>query len=46
MLKTETVLCERDSENRVVINMNVNDDTDFLSVFSHNSDPIISEGGG
>ena len=34
--------CERDSESRVVINMTVKDDSNFLSVFSHNSDPVIS----
>lgn len=34
--------CERDFESRVVINMTVKDDSDFLSVFSHNSDPVIS----
>lgn len=41
MVKTRN-LCEVDNENRVVINMTVKDDSNFLSVFSHNDDPVIS----
>lgn len=41
MLKTRN-LCEFDNEKRVVINMTVKDDSNFLSVFSHNDDPVIS----
>lgn len=33
---------ERDAENRVIVNMTVKDDADFLSVFSENSTPVIS----
>lgn len=33
---------ERDSENRVIINMMVKDDSDFLSVFSFSDIPVIS----
>ena len=32
----------RDSEGRIIVNMNVKDDTDFLSVFSANDTPVIS----
>lgn len=33
---------ERDSEGRIIINMTVNDDSDFLSPFSENSVSVIS----
>ena len=33
---------ERDAENRVVINMTVKDDSNFLSVFSEGETPVIS----
>ncbi len=33
---------KRDSENRVIINMSIKDDSDFLSVFSESSNPVIS----
>ena len=33
---------ERDVENRMIINMTVKDDSDFLSVFSENETPVIS----
>lgn len=33
---------QRDEENRVVINMTVRDDSDFLSVFSQSDTPVIS----
>lgn len=33
----------RDEENRIVISMNVKDDKDFLSVFSKQETPVISE---
>lgn len=33
---------QRDSENRVIINMTVKDDSDFLSVFSFSDIPVIS----
>lgn len=33
----------RDEDNRIIINMNVNDDSYFLSEFSHASTPVISE---
>lgn len=33
---------KRDRENRIVVNMTVKDDSDFLSVFSENSAPVIS----
>lgn len=32
----------RDSDNRIIININVKDDADFLSVFSQNEIPVIS----
>ena len=32
----------RDSEGRIIVNMNVKDDTDFLSVFSTSETPVIS----
>ncbi|MGN1399547.1 MAG: hypothetical protein ACI4WG_06095 [Erysipelotrichaceae bacterium] len=32
----------RDEENRIIINMNVKDDSDFLSVFSQSDTPVIS----
>ena len=32
----------RDNEGRIIVNMNVKDDTDFLSVFSANDTPVIS----
>lgn len=32
----------RDDDNRVIINMNVKDDADFLSVFSESETPVIS----
>ena len=35
---------ERDEENRVVINMNVQNDDDFLSPYSPSAEPLISEG--
>lgn len=33
---------QRDNENRIVINMMVKDDTNFLSVFSQSDTPVIS----
>ena len=33
---------ERDSDGRVIVNMNVKDDTDFLSPFSPRGNPVIS----
>ena len=42
MNKNCGVECERDGDACVVINMTVKDDSNFLSVFSHNSDPVIS----
>ena len=33
----------RDADGRVIINMNVKDDSDFLSVYSTTRDPVISE---
>ena len=33
---------QRDSENRVIIDMTVKDDSDFLSVFSRSNTPVIS----
>lgn len=33
---------KHDAENRIVVNMTVEDDTDFLSVFSANTTPVIS----
>lgn len=33
---------ERDEEGRIIVNMNVKDDSDFLSVFSSTSTPVIS----
>ena len=33
---------QRDSENRVIIDMTVKDDSDFLSVFSRSDTPVIS----
>ena len=33
---------KRDDENRVIINMTVKDDSDFLSPFSHSDIPVIS----
>lgn len=32
---------QRDEENRIIINMNVKDDTEFLSVFSESETPVI-----
>lgn len=32
----------RDEENRIVVNMTVNDDSNFLSVFSQSDTPVIS----
>ena len=32
----------RDGEGRIIVDMNVKDDTDFLSVFSANDTPVIS----
>lgn len=34
----------RDDEGRIIVNMNVKDDTDFLSLFSANDTPVISGG--
>lgn len=34
---------EKDNEGRFIINMNVKDDSSFLSIFSKNENPIISE---
>lgn len=33
---------QRDDENRIIVNMTVKDDSNFLSVFSENSTPVIS----
>lgn len=33
---------ERDEEGRVIVDMTVKDDTDFLSVFSANATPVVS----
>lgn len=33
---------ERDEENRIIVNMTVNDDSNFLSVFSRSDTPVIS----
>ena len=33
---------QRDSENRIIVNMTVKDDSDFLSVFSENATPVVS----
>ena len=33
---------QRDGENRVIVNMTVKDDSDFLSVFSESDTPVIS----
>ena len=33
---------QRDNEGRIIVNMNVKDDTDFLSVFSASDTPVIS----
>lgn len=33
---------ERDEEDRIIVNMTVKDDSDFLSVFSSTSTPVIS----
>ena len=33
---------QRDNENRIIINMTVKDDRDFLSVFSQSDTPVIS----
>ena len=33
---------QRDDENRVIVNMTVKDDSDFLSVFSQSDTPVIS----
>lgn len=33
---------QRDDENRIIINMTVKDDSDFLSVFSQSDTPVIS----
>ena len=33
---------KRDDENRVIINMTVKDDSDFLSPFSQSDTPVIS----
>ena len=33
---------KRDNENRIVIDMTVKDDSDFLSVFSQSDTPVIS----
>lgn len=33
---------QRDNENRIIINMTVKDDSDFLSVFSQSDTPVIS----
>lgn len=35
-------IAERDADGRVVVNMTVKDDTDFLSSFSPRSNPVIS----
>ena len=34
--------CEKDGDGRVIINMNVKDDSNFLSVFSSSATPVIS----
>lgn len=34
--------CQRDDENRVIVNMTVKDDSSFLSVFSESNTPVIS----
>lgn len=34
--------CQRDSDNRIIINMSVKDDDNFLSSFSQTADPVIS----
>ena len=33
---------QRDAENRIIVNMTVNDDSNFLSVFSQSETPVIS----
>ena len=33
---------QRDEENRIIVNMTVNDDSNFLSVFSRSDTPVIS----
>ena len=33
---------KRDEENRIILNMHVKDDTNILSVFSENDEPVIS----
>lgn len=35
---------QKDEEKRVIVNMTVKDDSDFLSVFSENDTPVISTG--
>ncbi len=42
MPKITEKVYQRDSEDRIIVNMNVKDDTDFLSVFSINETPVIS----
>lgn len=50
MKKSKKELClnipekqyHRDDEGRIIVDMNVKDDTDFLSVFSANDTPVIS----